>query len=428
MMLSKRIVIIGNGIAGFSAAAAVRRLSDRAEITMISVETESLYSPCVLPEYISGRIRRENTYVNTPGDYDRLGVKILFGQKVEEVEPGAARVWLEKGKNLSFDRLVLAVGSRAIEIGDRKKGSFVVKSLADADALIGHRGRKAVVVGSGAIGIEVAVALKTRGYDAEVLEGLPRILPLALDQKAADIVKKILEDNGIRVAVQERATAAVGAEKIEGLKTDRRELECDTIVWAIGMKPNIELARDAGVRIGIKGGIAVDSHMETNVEGVYACGDCVETNDIGTGRPALNLFWHNANRQGAVAGCNSLGLNLEYPGSESLLNMNVFGNHVVGFGQTVAGLEELGVKPEGISIIEREEASHYHRLVFVENRCLGAQFINPGKETGLVWGLIRQGRKVDKLLNLFEKEETSTRKAWLSRLRPLFWGKEFVRL
>jgi len=405
----------------------VRRLSGRDEITMISAETESLYSPCVLPEYISGRIGREKTYVKTPGDYDRLGIKILFGLKVEQVEPAAARIRLGNGKNLSFDRLILAVGSSPIEIGNRKSGCFVVKSLADADAIVGHKGRKAVVVGSGAIGIEVAAALRMRGYEVEVLEGLSRILPLGLDRKAADHVKNTLEENGIRVAVDERATEIVGAENVEGLRTNRRELECDTMVWAIGMKPNVELARHAGIQVGIKGGIEVGSHMETNVEGIYACGDCVETNDRVTGKPALNLFWHNANRQGAVAGYNSLGLNLEYPGSESLLNMNIFGHHVVAFGQTVAALEESGVKEKDISVLERNTASYYHRLIIVENRCLGAQFINPGKQTGLIWGLIRQGRKLDVLLDLFGKDETSVRKTWLSRVRPLFLGKDFVK-
>ena len=426
MMLSKRIVIIGNGIAGFSAAAAIRRLSAGDEITMISAEAESLYSPCVLPEYIAGRIRRENTYVNALGDYDRLGIKLLFGQKVEQVEPASARIRLEKGKNLSFDRLILAVGSRAIEIGNRMGGCFVVKSLADADALIRHRGRKAVVVGSGAIGIEVAVALKTRGYDVEILEGLPRILPLALDQKAAETVKKILEKNGIRVAVQERARAVWGAENIEGLKTDRRERECDTVVWAIGMTPRVELAREAGIKVGPQGGIEVGPYMETNVEGFYACGDCVETNDIVTAQPALNLFWHNAVRQGVVAGSNSIGCARDYPGSENLLNLHVFGEQVVAFGRTVSGLKENGVHGERIAIIEREEEKAYYRLVLQDRRCVGAQFVNPPKDAGLIWSLIRNGKRVDSVLNSFRAERALRSQGWITRVRPFFHDKNLV--
>jgi NADH oxidase (H2O2-forming) len=426
VVMKNRIVIIGNGIAGFSAAAAIRRRSVDASITMISAETEGLYSPCVLPEYISGRICREDTYVDSFRDYDLPGVKILLGQRVDHMEPTATRIRLESGETLSFDRLILAVGSSAIEGGDPKRGSFVVKSLADADALIRHRGRKAVVVGSGAIGIEVAAALKGRGYEVEVLEGLSRILPLGLDRKAADIVKEVLEENGIRVAVNERAKAGVGRECIEGLKTDRSERDCDTVVWAIGMKPNVELARKAGIKVGIKGGINVDPHMETNVKGIYACGDCVEINDIVTGRPALNLFWHNAVRQGEAAGCNSVGQELNYPGSENLLNFQVFGQHVVAFGRTVSGMKDDGINPKKISIMERKEEKAYYRLVFLDRRCAGAQFINPPKDASLIWNLIRNGRSVDSVMNGFRNQRALHSKGWITRVRPFFQGMNLV--
>ena len=261
-----------------------------------------------------------------------------------------------------------------------------VKSLADADALIGHEGKKAVVIGSGAIGIEVAIALKKRGYDVEVLEALSKILPLGLDEKAAQRVQEVLGKNGIDVALNETAAVIMGDTKIEGVKTDRRELKCDTIVWAIGMKPNVDLARAAGIRVGPKGGIEVNSRMETSVSRVYACGDCIETNDLISGKTSLNLFWHNANRQGRVAGCNSVGFPSEYLGSENLLNLDVFGRHIVGFGLTASALKEGGIDPANISVIEDEKENTYSRLVFAENRCVGAQFINPGREAGLILG------------------------------------------
>jgi NADPH-dependent 2,4-dienoyl-CoA reductase/sulfur reductase-like enzyme len=124
-----RVVIIGNGIAGFSAAAAARRLSPESEIVMASAEVEALYSPCVLPEYISGKISRERTYVKAFEDYARLRVETHFGRVVERVDTDAGRVWLDNGKSLAFERLVLALGSRAVQIGEHKSGAFVVKSL-----------------------------------------------------------------------------------------------------------------------------------------------------------------------------------------------------------------------------------------------------------------------------------------------------------
>jgi NADH oxidase (H2O2-forming) len=422
-----RLVIIGNGIAGFSAAAAARRLSPESEIVIASAEAEALYSPCVLPDYISGQIDRERTLVKGFGDYARLQVEPHFGQVVERVDADARRIWLDNGKNLAFERLVLALGSSAVEIGEHKPGTFVVKSLGDADNLIRHKGKKAVVVGSGAIGIEVAIALKKRGYEVEILEVQSRILPLGVDPKAADRVKEALRKNGIDVALNEKAAMAMGDTRIEGLKTDRRELKCDTIVWAIGMKPNVGLARAAGIHVGPKGGIEVNARMETSAPGVYACGDCIETKDIVSGKTSLNLFWHNANRQGRVAGCNSVGFASDYLGSENMLNLDVFGRHVVGFGLTVSALKEGGVDPGKIAVIEDEKENTYYRLVFADNTCVGAQFINPGREAGLIWGLVRQRKPLDLLLESFATNEASNRRAFLMRVKPFFWGRNLVK-
>ena len=424
--MKTRVVIIGNGIAGFSAAAAARRLSAESEIVMTSAEAEALYSPCVLPEYISGQIDREKTYVKTFEDYERLRIEPRFGRVVEKVDGVAGRIWLDNGKSVAFERLILALGSRAIEIGEHKPGTFVVKSLRDADALIKHRGGRAVVVGSGAIGIEVAIALRKRGYEVVILEARSRILPLGLDQEAANRIQEILKQNGIDIALNEKAALVMGGTKIEGLKTDRRKLKCDTIVWAIGMKPNVELARSAGIRMGATGGIQVNSRMETNLPGVYACGDCIETQDTVSGKASLNLFWHNANRQGRVAGCNSVGFPSDYPGSENMLNLQVFGRQVVGFGLTVSALKEGGVDPAKISLMEDEKGNTYYRLVFADNACVGAQFINPGREAGLIWGLVRQRKPVDLLMESFGRNEAPSRRAFLTRVKPFFRGRNFV--
>jgi len=112
-----RVVIIGNGIAGFSAGAAARRMSPESEIVIASSETEALYSPCVLPAYISGQINRERTYVKGFEDYARLQVEPHFGRAVQRVDADARRIWLDDGKSLGFERLVLALGSSAVEIG-----------------------------------------------------------------------------------------------------------------------------------------------------------------------------------------------------------------------------------------------------------------------------------------------------------------------
>jgi NADH oxidase (H2O2-forming) len=423
-MAKMKVVVIGNGIGGFSAASTIRRLDNQGKITMISAEKSPLYSACVLPDYVSGKIPREKTFVKKEGDYKELGINTFFGYEVKEIDPRVKKVTLDSGKALSFDRLVLATGSEAIGLGEHKRGIFKVKTLKDADEILMHRGRKAIVIGSGAIGIEMAIALHHRHYEVTIVEMVDQILPLALDQKGADKVQGILEGQGIKVCNGESAKVVLGKEQVEGLQTDKRELECDTLVCALGMRPKVELAQKAGIKVGHTGGIKVDSHMETSVTGIYACGDCVEANDILTGEPSLNLFWHNANRQGSVVGRNCEGLTTHYPGSQNILNVDIFGNQVVGFGYTESALDKFrnlrtnNGQPARPSIIEREKNGEYYRLVVFGDRCIGGQFINIKHDLGLMWSIMYQRKGIKELLRIFENEEIMYRRPWLYRLRP----------
>ena len=428
-MESMKVVVIGNGIAGFSAASTLRGLTEQCDITMVARETTPLYSACVLPDYIAGKISRDHTFVKTERDYKHLRINTLFGCEVKAIDPDARRVTLDNKKRLSFDRLILATGSGAMVFGERKKGIFTLKTLQDADAIIQHKGKKAVMIGAGAIGIEIAIALHAQGYGVTIVEMMDQILPLGLDQRGADKVKGMLEEKGIKVFNGERAIQVLGGEQIEGVVTDKRELECDTLIWAIGMRPQVELARQTDIEIGDKGGIRVDFHMETGISGIYACGDCVEFNDILTGEPYLNLFWHNANRQGSVAAHNCLGISKEYPGSQNILNVDIFGNHVAGFGFTEEALyrfqdiKNLQGKLSDLSIIEHEQNGRYYRLVVVGDRCMGGQFINITRDVGLLWSTMVQGRSITALLRMFDNEELMCRRPWLHRVRPFFRDK-----
>jgi len=174
--------------------------------------------------------------------------------------------------------------------------------------------------------------------------------------------------------------------------------------------------------------------METSLQDVYACGDCVESDDILTGEPYPNLFWHNANQQGMVVARNCAGFSTDYPGSQNLLNVDVFGNHVAGFGFTEATLrkfkdiEALKGKGSDITIVEREKNDTYYKLVIVGDRCMGAQFINVDlsqRAMGLIWSLMLRKRSVEGLLEILGDKELLCHKPWLRRLRPFFIGGEF---
>ncbi len=419
------IIIIGNGIAGYSSAETLRRFNPDCNITVISSEPYPLYSPCVLPHYISGQIPREKVFVKSKRDYKEINVNTLFGRRVSEIDVQKKKVITKNGDSLSFDKLILATGSEAIFPAKRKRGVFKLKTLRDAENISRHNGKKAVVIGAGAIGIETAIALHSRGYDVKMIEMMEHVLPLGLDRKGAERVKNILQNHGIEVFNGERAEKIFGRDSIKGLSTERRELECDTLFWAIGMRPRVELARMAGIEIGEKGGIKVNDMMETNISDVYACGDCIESNDILTGERYLNLFWHNANRQGSVAARNCLGIKTHYPGSQNLLNVNIFGNHIVGFGFTEEAIhrfkdiEAIRGRYSDLRIIERERDDSYFRLIILGDRCMGGQFINMGpmiQDLGLLWSIIFRRRSIKELLRIFENEDVIGHRPWLRRI------------
>jgi hypothetical protein len=160
----------------------------------------------------------------------------------------------------------------------------------------------------------------------------------------------------------------------------------------------------------------------------------VESDDILTGEAYPNLFWHNANQQGRVVARNCAGFSTDYPGSQNLLNVDVFGNHVAGFGFTEATLrkfkdiEALKGKGSDITIIERENNDSYYKLVIIGDQCMGAQFINVDlsqRAMGLIWSLVLRKRSIGSLLRILGDEELLCHKPWLRRLRPLFLGGEF---
>ena len=430
-----KVVVIGNGIAGFSAASTLRHLDRQFEITVISGESNPLYSPCILADYVSGEIPRERVFVKSLSDYERHSMRLLLGHEVKEIDPPGKGVLMDDGLPIPFDKLILATGSRAVTLGGLKKGIFKLKTLQDADEILKHAGKKAVVIGAGPIGIEVGIALLRRGFRVSILEMMDHVLPLGLDALAASKVKAVLEEHEIEVFNGERFESVHGTNRVTGVVTNRRKIECDTLVWAVGMRPNVELAAKSGIRLGDKGGITVNPRMETSVPDIYACGDCVESNDILTGEPYPNLFWHNANRQGVVVARNCAGFPTDYPGSHNLLNVDVFGNHVAGFGFTEAALNRFrdlkafGGNPLRISILERENNGSYYRLVIAEDRCMGAQFLNVDltqRALGLLWSFILQKRSVEELLKILENEGLLCHKPWLRRLRPFFRGAKAV--
>ena len=396
-MSKMQFVIIGNGIAGNAAALTIRALAPEASITIISEEPYPLYSACILPHYLSGELKRERVFLKTFQDYLRENISFMRGQKAIRIDPKGKRVSLEAGE-ISYDKLILATGGRPIVPpikGRDKKGVFTFKSLNDADLLLQWGGRTAVIVGSGPIGAEVAIALKKRNYQVYLIELLEWILPRAFDKRPAALIREILEKQGIGIFTGEKVIEISGSEKVEGVVTDRREIECDTVILAVGIRPEVELAREGGLEIGQFGGIKVDGRMRTSEEDIYACGDCVEANDLLSGLPTLSLLWHNARQQGEIAGYNAVGISRHYPGSFNLVGLNLFGLHAASFGSTETALQND--KPE---VIEKEISRNYYRVILKGGMVVGAQVLGRTEQIGVLLSFMRKKENLHRLKDL----------------------------
>ncbi len=381
-----KVIVIGNGVAGNTASSTIRHLDSQADITMLSEEIHPEYSACALPYYLAGELKRQKLFIRTRKDYSREGIKTIFGRKVVEINPENKKVILDS-RSLAYDKLILATGSKPIIPpiqGIDLDGVFPLKSIDNADHILGYGGRTAVVVGSGPVGTETSVALHKRGMQVYLIELLDRIMPRVFDETPSSLLRNMLEGQGISVFTGEKVTAISGNGKVEGIVTDKRRIECDMVILGAGMKPNTEMAGESGVGIGALGGISVTGQMMTSFSDIYACGDCVEAEDMITGEPTLSLLWHNARQQGEVAGHNCSGVSMAYPGSQNITSLDIFGIHVASFGCP----ESENKQQEDVEVIEKSSDRKYHRLIIGGGRLIGAQFVGGARDMGALLSLV----------------------------------------
>jgi len=271
---------------------------------------------------------------------------------VVSINPDAKSITTDKGLEIGYDKLVLAHGGSLfippIE-GIDKQGIFSCKQLSETEKLYSHKGSCAVVIGSGAIGIEAAEALKKKGYEVYIIELFDWILPTLFDEPAGKKLGEALEGYGIHVCTGEKVLRIKGNDGVKSVVTDKQEIECDTVVVATGVVPGTALANTAGIETNR--GILVNKKMETSMPDIYACGDCVETNDACTGESVMFQLKHNAIEQGQIAAKNISGENTGYSGAHAFARAHFFKTHAATFGKTIRGTECLLGESE---IIEKE--------------------------------------------------------------------------
>ncbi|MDE3135869.1 MAG: NAD(P)/FAD-dependent oxidoreductase [Acidobacteriota bacterium] len=339
-----RVVIIGAGPAGLTVAETLREYDRKAEIVLLSSEPFAPYAPPAMADhFLTGR--NETLFWKGEDVCGRLGVDHRANVRVTRVRPASRQIVLDGGETLDYHRLVIASGSSlyAPLPGRDLPGVYDFKSLTAARALVergkSKAGGKAVIVGAGFIGVEIAILLRELGLAVTMVEMADRVMPSMLDSETAEIVLAAMRELGIDVRLETKATGFTGKRKATGVALESGSgIKADVYVAATGVKPHIEFLGGSG--IDAKWGVLVDDHLRTSVPDVYAAGDVAETFDLLTGKRYVHAIFPNAVTQARVVAMNLLGYDTVYPGSETMNSLKHLGLPVMAVG-AMKGEEEL---------------------------------------------------------------------------------------
>ncbi len=358
--MTQKIIIVGNGPAGMSAAGAARLTDRTAEITVIDTKDYDTYHPCAMPFVIGGYLPSIDSIIENL-NYEMMKITLHKSSFVESVDIKAKKV-LFKSKDgeqsLEYDKLILCTGSKAFvppipgkDLGNVFSLKFAEEAEAIRKAVSNDKVKKIIVVGGSAIGIEVASEISHLGKEVTIIEMLPQLMPFKISKNYAEIVEKNLTELGIKVKTNMMVKQIIGDKTVKQLKYGNQEfeetLDADVIVLATGVRPNAELAVKIGLKVHEKfKAIEVNNKMETSIEGIYAAGDCVTTHNIVTNQTSLALLAGPGVRQGRFAGMNAAGGNESYPGS-----VNSFIVSSRNFYVGIAGINEDQAKELNIDVV-----------------------------------------------------------------------------
>ncbi len=366
--MARKVVIVGGVAGGASCAARLRRLDETAEIIMIEKGPYISFANCGLPYHIGGVIeQREKLLLQTPGSFKaRFNVDVRVGSEVTAIDRAKKTITVKSGASTyteSYDTLVLSTGSSPIVPkipGADNPKVMQLWTIPDMDAIIKTIGdtkaQSAVVVGGGFIGLEMAENLKHLGLSVTLVEMLDQVMP-PIDFEMAQMLHKHMADSGVGLALGE------GVEKFEdtdeGVRvvTSKRSIDTDIVVLAIGVAPNSQLARDAGLTLNARGCIVVDETLKTSDENIYAVGDAVETENFVSHERAMIPLAGPANKMGRMAADNICGMNRKYKGTQGASVAKVFDMTVAN-----VGLNEKQLRASGKAINADYKVTMMHPL------------------------------------------------------------------
>jgi nitrite reductase (NADH) large subunit len=398
-------VIVGNGVAGVTAAQSIVRADPSAEVHILGAEPYPYYRRPLLWEFIAGQIEQEALYFRPPDWYAERSIQLHLGARVAGLDLAAQRIALGDDSHTTYDRLLLATGGRPFVPrceGTGKAGVFTLRTLDDALAIKSYAQRAststAAVIGGGLLGLETARALHAAGLKVTVVEFFRYLLPRQLDVEGAEVLQSLLEAQGLQVVTDATTAAILGDGRADGIRLkDNRVVDSDLVLFCTGIRSEVTLAQEAG--LAVNRGIVVDRQMQTRqadgqpVEGVFAVGDAAEFEGrvYGIIPPAIE--------QARVAAANMVAPgSTTYSGTLPTTTLKVAGAELTSLGDSVVEGDEY----TQLRHADRA-AGQYRKAVLRDGRIVGAILLNDPARTRPVTQLIERGVDVsahaEQLLN-----------------------------
>lgn len=371
---SIRVVIIGNGAAGMSAAEHLRRRDPKAKITVISEEGFHFYNRIGIGRLVHGRSAMQGLSLLEESWFEEQRIDVWLNTRVSTIDREAKTITLATGETESYDVLVLATGASAWQPkvpGIALDGSFVLRSAEDAMRLRhwsqAHDAKRAIVIGGGVLGIEAADALRQFGLDTTIIQRFDKLMERQLDDEAATILRKSLELLGISVHLSVEVKEIRGVERIESvLLTDGTEIPCDIVLTCAGVTPNAELARAAGLEV--RRGIVVDDAMRTSDPAIFAVGDVAEIPG------AIGGLWPVGKKQGEIAAATIVGEEARYVETRTMMHVKLGNIEVKCYGD-LASAGDDHVHLTGSSGAPEQS---WRRVVVKDGKIVAGVFIEEG--------------------------------------------------
>lgn len=391
--MPERIVFVGAGGAGLTAAFHVARRAPDAQLILFSRDPVVAYSQCGMPFVLDGKIEGfDRLIIYGPEVFRDLGLNVRTSTPVAALDLDGKAIITESGERVEYDRLVIATGSKPSippVPGVGLPGVQTLLTLEDGRRLGErlHRAKSVVIVGGGPIGLETAPAFLDAGAKLTIIERMPQLMPSALDPDMAAIVREHLENKGARIITGKGVDSINGTGAVESVTCAGEIIPADLVLLSAGIRPNADLAVKAGIETGPTGGILVDEYFRVRRDGrwqddVLAAGDCAEVKSAITGKPVIHAVGSVANRQAAYVGDYLVGKKRPYP-PVLCPTVCVIGDlHVGSVGLNTRGCEQAGITPVAFKARGHTRARYYPggkmvdiKLLADGERIVGGQII-----------------------------------------------------